>query len=172
MAKKLDIRNLNDWYNVSLSSLSRVDECGLINQSTKLSTILPRCYPEVSWEMWKLSPMDWRTNTEPSNVRKFFDRIGNLLGIKKLENWYSKRPIDLKKLHQEGWITSSPSYEISDLVKLAYPEHEWLPWFFNRHVKDWDNIDVQKRYLLWLGDQLFVKVAYSSRGAKLMLIET
>jgi len=41
------------------------------------------------------------------------------------------------------------------LLRIAYPEHKWLPWkFAHKPVSFWRSLDNQREYLDWLGKEL------------------
>jgi hypothetical protein len=42
-------------------------------------------------------------------------------------------------------------YSIHNILKEAYPEHEWFPWKFADLVSDfWDSVDNQHLFLSWV----------------------
>jgi hypothetical protein len=45
-----------------------------------------------------------------------------------------------------------------ELLSALYPEHDWLPWKFDKCPRNfWDNVNNQRKFMDWAGKQLNVK---------------
>jgi hypothetical protein len=44
------------------------------------------------------------------------------------------------------------------LLSTVYPEYGWLPWKFDKHPTNfWENVNNQRKYLDWAGNELGIK---------------
>lgn len=60
--------------------------------------------------------------------------LGDKLGYKKMEDWYSISVKDVGANH--GWAFLNSYSDLRQAVMDTFPEHTWEPWKF-RHVKNY-----------------------------------
>jgi hypothetical protein len=155
LGKKLNVKKLEDWYNVSGREIR---ENGGMNAlaSTRDSPLnaLARAYPEHQWHGWmfKKAPQHFWNND--SNVREYVEWLEKDLGITSREQWYPVSVRTIKKKYGAGLINGLGD-SVCELVMKVYPEHAWLPWKFDRaRAGFWDVKANQRRFLEWLGKEL------------------
>ena len=39
----------------------------------------------------------------------------------------------------------------------TYPDFEWLPWRFKHNYDIWNDVDNQKKFIIWAGKELGIK---------------
>jgi very-short-patch-repair endonuclease len=93
------------------------------------------------------------------NHTKYAILLGNILGYTKPEHWYNITHKHIKNNKGSGLLMSyykdSPILFVLSVVKLIYPEYEWLEWKFNKTRQYfWDDTENQKIYMNWLFNKL------------------
>lgn len=96
---------------------------------------------------------------EVQNRKDFFDRLGNGLDFKSLEDFYKIRIEDLKKCG--GNVLFERLYDnlLLRAFEDVYPHHIWHEWRFlnNNRMECWNHDENQKDFLDELGKQLGFK---------------
>jgi very-short-patch-repair endonuclease len=93
------------------------------------------------------------------NHTKYAGWLGKILGYTIPEHWYNITHKHIKNNKGGGLLMSyyedSPILFVLTVVKLLYPEYEWLEWKFNKTRQYfWDNKENQKKYMEWLFNEL------------------
>lgn len=133
LGKKLQVNQMDDWYQ-KLSSTIVIKNGGaavLERHSGSAINALMAVYPEHSWTPWKFHAVPAGYWNSIENQTKYFDWLGEHLGISKLEDWYSK--LSCKVLTQNHGSTLLRMYRGSASAALmaAYPNFSWIPWNFH-----------------------------------------
>lgn len=86
-----------------------------------------------------------------------FIRRGEISGyIKQPADWYLLSPLQLKQLDQDNIIGSQFGH-ICDLLRVAIPQHRWLPWKFAiKYPSYWPDARNQMFFMNWAAEQLGV----------------
>ena len=160
-AKKiLDIKVPEDWYQIRATDLTDIG----------LSAMIASQYRDC----WKKFPMEfnpgfefvpWKFITVPngfwkerSNIRKYFEWLADIKGFTCMTNFYGLKTFDLASNFGSAIISQRPYRTIAELLKLAFPEYEWVEWKFARVTNGfWDSKANQRMYLLWLFKELKLK---------------
>src|SRR4051794_35122882 len=80
------------------------------------------------------------------NRKIFFDWLGNKLGNKEMEDWYSLTSEILSKNYGSTLLQRHKSSPI-ELLKEVYPNHDWLPWRFPKTPRGyWDDFSNVKSF--------------------------
>jgi hypothetical protein len=106
--------------------------------------------PEISKSFW----------TDRPNRRKYFDQLGNQLGINQLEDWYNARRSDLKQLGGAQLLQEHYRDSLFNALKDVYPDYPWKIWkFLDTTVPKgyWEKISNQKECLESIGHILGVR---------------
>lgn len=107
---------------------------------------------------------------DKKNRRNFLIWAGNQLGVKKIEDWYRVRAIDIiikggkhlkhRSLSLMNEISGGgmmQSYYDSSIIKAlqdVFPEHQWMQWLFpNCSKRFWMNIRNRRKFLDWFADE-------------------
>src|SRR5690349_1069046 len=69
-------------------------------------------------------------------VRIFFDWLGDQLGNKSMEDWYSVTHQDLAQYGGLNVLKSKFNNSMVEALPNIYPEHNWLMWRFGGRVSD------------------------------------
>src|SRR5689334_5535227 len=92
------------------------------------------------------------------NHREFFDILGKELEFKNLDDWYN---ITTEQIQNAGGHTLLAEYYYnspSTALKKIYPEHNWIPWKFNRAPSGlWKESENHLLFFDWLGEKLGLK---------------
>lgn len=136
LGKKFGIQTLDDWYHVGVSKFQKAGGAHLINMyNCSMLQLLSAIYPDHNWIPWKFGrcPSGYWDNKD--NLRAFFDALGEELGIKKLEDWYQVRYIDLFRLKKHFLLTQKFNNSLYLALCHVYPEFRWVPWYFEKAPK-------------------------------------
>jgi hypothetical protein len=90
VAKQLNIKDLNEWYGVTVSQVEKIAGSGLLNvYNNSLIKLLQSVYPEHPWQVWKFAQVPrgfWDSN---ENQREYLRVLQEQLNISKLSDWHS-----------------------------------------------------------------------------------
>jgi hypothetical protein len=88
--------------------------------------------------------------------RSLLEKASIHLNIKEMSDWYKISQKDLRSLG--NGLSKKYHNSPSRLLAEVYPEHDWLPWKFDKcPQKYWDNVNNKRKFLDWAGKQLNVK---------------
>ena len=159
---QLELKCMEDWYNVSKKTVYKYRGKATIKYFGSLPQALKVAYSDHHWLPWKFFgqvPKNyWQ---QESNRRAFFDWLFVQLGYKTMEDWYS---ITQKDIYQHGGVSIIDSYynnSPSKALKSLYPEHQWLMWkflFTPKHYKSqlmMDDSEMEK-FVNWLSKELSI----------------
>jgi hypothetical protein len=142
LAEELNIKHLDDWYNVSLDEVNR-KMWSIKQYFGSLFNALTVFYPNHNWDRSKLV-----SSRAVINHRKKLEKIATTeLNIKELDDWYV---VKRKFLYQRlPWIQRVYG-DLFTALKTVYPHHNWNPLRFKRvHNGLWNqsNENLFKRVL-------------------------
>ena len=156
LGKHLGYKTIEDWYGITQQTIVKNYGSRLLSgyfQGSPMN-LLKHVYPEYDWMPWLFNEAPTGTWDKPGMVRMCLDWLGIKLRFTTMEDWYKIRANDFK-YHVGNGILHKFSHSPSDIVKFAYPEHEWVPWkFLKCQVHTWNDINTRHEYVVWLGKQL------------------
>ena len=102
------------------------------------------------------------SNSIKEQHRAFFERLGDHLGFKKMEDWYNVNQEDINNFGGKGILYYYYSGSPSKAVQAVFSEHNWMTWRFNYVPKGyWKRVindkQEQERIINWLETKLFIK---------------
>src|SRR5580693_3523537 len=85
-----------------------------------------------------------------------FDKIGQQLGCKELEEWYNITSDAFRQCGDGGLLDKIFHGSLRKALQSVYPHHDWLTWKFVEAVPSgyWDNMENQRKFMDYLGKQL------------------
>jgi hypothetical protein len=154
LGKELNFNNMEDWYNITYDIIYKNGGSVLLTSYYNHSPLefLQKIYTHHEWLGWKLtsSPNNFWDHEE--NIKKYAIWLGEILGYKKMEDWYNLDTNIIAKNHGRGLITY---YKLIDFIRKAFPDYEWLEWKFGMSSNGyWKNKENHKKYANWLFDIL------------------
>ncbi len=88
------------------------------------------------------------------NVREYMTRLQAVLGYQVIEDWYKVSQRDFMS-NDGGGLMNRFNASPVQLLEHIYPEHQWLPWLFNRSPSStWKSDSTINSYMMWLGQRL------------------
>src|SRR4051794_7185547 len=97
-------------------------------------------YPEHEWLGWKLDEQIpkgyWK---ETDHLREFFNWLSTRLGYTAMDDWYNVSQEDIQKNGGVGLLRTYFCDSPTKALQIVYPEHNWLPWMFNRKYRGFWN---------------------------------
>lgn len=157
LGKELGYVNIDDWYNITTSIISKNYGGSplVLHYNSSPIKFLRKVFPEYIWVEWKLSVTTNGFWNNIENHKHYIDWLGNELGYKTLEDWYN---ITYDLIYTNGGsVLLSKFYSNSplEILKKIYPQFKWLGWKFSSAPNNfWDNIENVKEYGYWLGKEL------------------
>eukprot|EP01114_Cavostelium_apophysatum_P021759 TRINITY_DN7678_c0_g1_i2.p1 TRINITY_DN7678_c0_g1~~TRINITY_DN7678_c0_g1_i2.p1 ORF type:complete len:759 (+),score=135.48 TRINITY_DN7678_c0_g1_i2:52-2328(+) len=123
IAKKLNIRSMEDWKSVTHEDIIRFGGSGLLRYFGENRTrLLQRIFPEHSWEEKKRHPSGyWK---DVSNQRAFIESFAKERGISTLESWSKVSANDLER-YGGGSLLYRFGGSLRKLLASLYPDHDW-----------------------------------------------
>ncbi len=124
VAKKLNIRVLEDWYRVEITyhpSLCRFLNCyynGYLYEALKLY------YPEKNeeWKPWLFSKVPQSYWKDRSNHKKYFDWLAKVLMVRNKKDWGSIRVQDIYNYRGRGLLNNYYNGSLTKALMTVYPE--------------------------------------------------
>ncbi len=150
LGPKLGITHRNDfkgWYKISTKDIIKYGGRLLLhNYSDSVSQLLSKVFPEHPWDesLFEKKPQNFWHNLE--NQRNFFIDLALKLNFSEdKNNFYKFSTKDVVKNGGSGLLEVF-NKSVSSAVMVAFPEHEWHLWKFNRSrsQKKWREIDSLK----------------------------
>ena len=90
-----------------------------------------------------------------SESKVFFDRLGNTLGYKVMDDWYNVVQEDIFRHGGRTILQQFFNNSPSKALQTVYPQHNWLLWKFQQVPRMfWRSEENHKLYFDWLGHQL------------------
>lgn len=124
---------------------------GLAQRGGYYSTLQTAFQERLNGAFWK----------KVENQKRFIDWLGTQLGYKQLADWYKVSVEDINKYGGKLLLSEQYNGSPSKVLQKVYPEHQWMPWRFNKTPNGyWQYVSQdrqeQKRIVDWLGEQLCV----------------
>lgn len=158
LERKLNLRDPEDWYSVSMRTIERYGGAGLKRYyRSSMMSLVEDYMPSYDWKEWlfpRVSKGFWDDRT---NRMRYLEWLAKALGFEKVEDWYGLHCRHLTERGGSGLLGRFNSSRVQ-ILRSHFPEHEWLEWRFqNVPMGFWDDSSNVRRYLDWLGDQLGFK---------------
>jgi hypothetical protein len=152
--RKLGVKELDDWYSVSISRVKK--QLGFIKKyyNGSLLEALKHLYPQHNWDQSRFIRQPPKYWTDESNQRAALEKLGRKLGVKELDDWYS---VSSEKVHTElSFIGNYYNGSLFNALKSLYPHHSWDRFrFSNVPMKYWTDENTQRDALEKLGREKF-----------------
>lgn len=155
LAKELNIKQMEDWYQIPFAKLQYKGAGGLLRlYSNSPAQLIITTYPQYPWKPWKFTTAPKHFWESVDNQRLFMDDLAKHLDLGSWEDWYA---VSSQQIIEHGGkallqkFMSSPSA----LLQSVYPQHPWDSWNFGRAPKNyWFNKDHHRKYAEWLATEL------------------
>jgi very-short-patch-repair endonuclease/ABC-type Zn uptake system ZnuABC Zn-binding protein ZnuA len=161
LGNKLGFTNEKDWYKITQDIINDNNGSSLLENYYNSSPILfvRSVFPDYKWLEWKFRAVPNGFWNDINNHKIYAEWLGNELGFTEPEHWYDITRNSIHNNHGGGllalYYNGSPIVFVKKLVKLVYPEYEWLEWKFGVVPNNfWQDINNHKRYAEWLGNEL------------------
>ena len=160
LGERLCYKNTEDWYNITGDKINDNGGCGLLSDyyHSSPSLFVTKMFPGYEWLEWKFgqtTPHFWE---DIKNQKKYTKWLGEQLGYKNMEDWYDITYYKINNNCGGGLMVLYYNGSPSLFIKTMFPDYEWLEWKFGQTSQHfWKNIENQKTYTIWLGEQLGYK---------------
>ena len=156
LAEKFGVKQLDHWYSVE-SQFVTYGKVILRAYNNSLFIALKSLYPDHNWIAWLFSSLPNGYWNHIDNQKAFFDWLGNQLGFRHFEDWYSISTTDIVTKYRGNFLHL---YEgsIYKALQSVYPNYDWCGWKFpSVPIRYWDKLENKKKFLNWLSKELHVK---------------
>jgi len=153
---ELGYTKIEDWYKISYKEIINNYGSRLLGKFYNNSPIklIKTIYSNEKWLEWKFLQVPQGFWKNLDNQKKYMKWLSKQLGYTKIEDWYKIKRKDF--INNYGYGLLSHHYNTSPirLIKTIFNNYEWLEWkFFQAPPRFW-NLDNQKKYIKWLGNEL------------------
>ncbi len=124
IARKLNIRDPQDWYQITWKTLLHQGARSLLRKyDGSPSKLLQNVYPEYSWDLSKFSTVPRKYWSSITNQRNFMNQIVNKFNIALTGNWHI---LTKTVIQQHGGAGCLQKYQQSPskLLVHVYPEYK------------------------------------------------
>lgn len=158
LSGELNLKNLDDWYSVKVSSVREKGDKGLLRMyDGSLGVALSTVYPNHPWKPWKFGNLPSTYWDNAKNQRTFMDWASTELKIKRMDDWYNIVASDISRLSGVELLNRYGG-SLFKILKAFHPTHGWQGWRFGHMTEDlWEDRDTQKRFFEWLAGELKLK---------------
>jgi hypothetical protein len=162
LKEHLSITTPEDWYSIHSDGLQHPETSRLLHSAYggRLDLALNAIYKDTGhyWYPWlfvgcadKLDTEFWK---DMDNQAKYFQWLGDRLGIQNMEGWYS---VGLKEFYENhGTYLMWNVYFKSprEAIIANFPHHPWKLWLFNRVPPGfWEPEATRREFFDWLGKE-------------------
>lgn len=123
LGKKLNIENVDDWNQVSSSTIMEHRGWWIFNEYRTVIEALSAVYPEVEWEESRRTRYPRFYWNSKENVENFLKKITEHLKIEHSDDWYRVSSIQIRALGGGGLLIKYKS--LYNLLTEFYPEIDW-----------------------------------------------
>eukprot|EP01122_Echinamoeba_exundans_P006822 TRINITY_DN1987_c0_g1_i2.p1 TRINITY_DN1987_c0_g1~~TRINITY_DN1987_c0_g1_i2.p1 ORF type:complete len:428 (-),score=45.11 TRINITY_DN1987_c0_g1_i2:930-2213(-) len=152
----LHVTKMSDWYSITRKVIRKLDGSLFVDKihQGSMYKALKHAYPSHDWKPWCFVQTDSGFWSDPANIRTFLDWVAPQVKVERLEDWYKIQARDALIPLGGGGLLAHHKYSLLNILRAAYPDHEWLPWKLVKAPRMfWNDIENQKRFLRWLGTQ-------------------
>lgn len=160
--KKLHYNNIEDLYNIGQKEIAQFSFGTQAMAKYKgLIGLIEFAYPEHNWHHWRFKCtkyyfIDKKGNLNFEHIRYYMDWLGDELGFKCIDDFYKIKKEHFLEHFGSGLLSCKFNNCLIDIIRYAYPEHEWLEWKFGQTRRCFwsENGKIQKKkilkYMKWL----------------------
>ena len=147
VAKKLEFKSLNDWYDMTTRKVIANGGKRVIQAyKSSLISALKDLYSEKEWDIFQFKSLPHKYWQNKENQLFFLENIKKQLKINKEEDWYNIYSQDIKKLGGKSLLNIHQN--LYQLLKTNYPNYQWKVWKFSEVTKHfWSSIENQRSFL-------------------------
>lgn len=114
---------------LSLTSLGTPAQPGSWLRKTSATNVLysalSQAYPDHPWRVWRFKAVPNGYWLDSKNCRKFFEDVGQELGVKQMEDWYTVLAEDVEHCGGTTVLRSLFQGSLPKALISLFPEHNW-----------------------------------------------
>ena len=144
IAKEFNVESQLDWFDINFSEVMKRGG-GWINHFYGHGN--ENSFGSFIRAIQAVYPSFWY---EKKHQRKFFEKIGTQLGLRKPEDWYQIQATDLADKGATMLLTNYFGGNISNALQEIFPEFNWKVWRFSFVPEEfWEHKKNHLEYLEW-----------------------
>lgn len=137
------------WYKLRQDDLFKNHGRGLYSKyNCSILSILNSAYPDMEWLPWLFAITTNGTWNDIDNHKKYILWLADKLGISTPEGWYIYGAKIIEENRGSGLINNNYKGSINKLLKVAYPDFDFIMYKFNQSPNGyWNDSNNIKNYL-------------------------
>jgi hypothetical protein len=158
LGKTLGFKEIEDWYELKRNHFAQNDGATLIFHHYEKDLLRPlaELFPDYEFYPWMFDRVPVGYWDQPENCRDYLEWLAEQLHITELDGWYDVVRADFRNHFGAGYMQYF--HTPYDALRFAYPDHNWLPWRFEKVPQGfWEDSQQVTAFMRWLGIQLGCK---------------
>ena len=150
--RELQLKSMEDWYNVSTEEVNKLGGSGLLSKyyGGSMFKALAHIYPEHDWKAWRFSRVPTGFWQDKRNQFELMEWLVKKLFVSKFEDWYRISVQQIERIVPCRTLFKQESF--GDILQSVYPEHDWD---INKLETRVEPIKAAQRILFMLLKELF-----------------
>eukprot|EP01118_Nematostelium_gracile_P012865 TRINITY_DN4772_c0_g1_i7.p2 TRINITY_DN4772_c0_g1~~TRINITY_DN4772_c0_g1_i7.p2 ORF type:complete len:225 (+),score=35.19 TRINITY_DN4772_c0_g1_i7:705-1379(+) len=155
LTKELNITKMEDWYGVKVAQIVKYGGGGLLFKKYGSSPfkMITSLIPEHNWDSSRFSNRKHSWDSIHSQ-RALLDDISKKLNIQKKEDWYTITQAQIIDKGGGGLLKGRYKGSVMKMVTAIFPEHPWNLFNFSKWTGKWDDIELQREFIVDLAKEL------------------
>eukprot|EP01118_Nematostelium_gracile_P016455 TRINITY_DN6819_c0_g1_i1.p1 TRINITY_DN6819_c0_g1~~TRINITY_DN6819_c0_g1_i1.p1 ORF type:complete len:345 (+),score=60.30 TRINITY_DN6819_c0_g1_i1:359-1393(+) len=157
-AKEMDIKQIDDWYHVTVTQICEKRGAGLLaNYQSSPSKMITSILSEHNWDLSKFTIKTKVRQDDIDQQRQFIDQLGKVLNITHMEDWYN---VSAKQIIKNGlgWLLQKYNGSPMKLITSIMKEHSWDLFKFSRKPRGtWNDMESQRKFLNLLAQKFKIQ---------------
>jgi len=154
--KKLELKELDDWYSISANRLTKIGGSSLLRQYPTFMDLLSSVYPEHSWNPFKRSQVPHNYWKDVNHQRKWIHDLSNHLNITEINQWNQVSAKDVTNF-PGGYRMLTIHGGVISMISHFYPDFKIDSSQRNMPSAHWKSYENQRIFMDNLGNQLGIK---------------
>lgn len=161
VASRLQIKDIEDWYRVTLPELKSngADDLLRVKYGYNHLVALLTLYPEFSWNITRFKSVSRSFWKDLDNQKFILDWIATQMRIKDSSDWY--------RIEREDYLANSNlrfllrkfyNSSLPNALSKVYPNEQWQAWrFYKRPHAFWSDLEHQREFIRVLEKELKIE---------------
>lgn len=124
LGRRIGIKQMEDWYNVSLAQIREGDEALLTRYRNSPSKMLTSLLPEHKWDLRRFTSKP-RGTWDIESQKIFMNQLAKKIDVTQMEQWYQVSAAQIREHGGGGLLSGRYSNSPPKMIISLFPEHHW-----------------------------------------------